>query len=676
MSFTEIVQFTILGLATAGVYAVAASGLVVTYQTSGIFNFAHGAIGMVVAYSYWDLRVRRHLPAPVALFIALIIIAPLMGAVIERVLMRNLSSASVITRIVVTVGLLVGLLGIAQVIWPGSINPPPTLPRFFDQNIVHLGSVNLPWHQVIVLICAVLVAIGLRLVLKTSRLGVAMRAVVDDPDLTGLNGCNPAITSMSSWMLGSFLAGLAGILIAPTLGNLDQGTLTLLVINAYAAAMVGRLKSLPMTFVGAVILGVGGSYLDLGASHMTTIPTWYRDIQGSLPVILLFVVLIVLPQERIRVSIGTERLGRIPRPSLTQGIVAGALLIVGVGLVSTVLGGTDLRNLGLAVALAIVMLSYVPLTGYAGQISLAQLTFAGLGAYIAVAVVGPNGSLLGLVVAFVSAAAIGALVALPALRLRGLHLALATMAFALFTENVVFAGDQAFSSDARPFGRPSFLRGDHAYLLFMTAVFVVLGLGVLLLRRSRYGRRLQALKDSPAACATIGMDLTATKLGVFALAAGIAGIGGYLFGCWRQLAGQSNFSLINGALPGLAVLLLAVVGGVAVISGAFVGAALLVLMPRLGELYPSINNLMLIAPGLVGVSLARNPDGAVLQTLDEVRGRIRSIKARGERGADEVAAKRLTPEQFALTGASATNAERRAFEAELGSVREDCGVPS
>ena len=210
----------------------------------------------------------------------------------------------------------------------------------------------------------------------------------------------------------------------------------------------------------------------------------------------------------------------------------------------------------------------------------------------------------------------------------------------------------------------------------MTAVFVVLGLGVLLLRRSRFGRRLQALKDSPAACATIGMDLTATKLGVFALAAGIAGIGGYLFGCWRQLAGQSNFSLINGALPGLAVLLLAVVGGVAVIAGAFVGAALLVLMPRLGELYPPINNLMLIAPGLVGVSLGQNPDGAVLQTLSEVRARVRSLRSRKDRAADVVAADRLGPEEFVRAGLPATKAELTAFDAELGSVREDCGVPA
>ncbi len=671
MSIAEVIQFTVLGLAAAGVYTVAASGLVVTYQTSGIFNFAHGAIGMIVAYSYWDLRVRHHLPAPVALFLALVVIAPLLGAVIDRVLMRRLFDASVITKIVVTIGLLVGLLGIAQVVWPGSINPPPTLPRFYGDNVVHIGGVNLPWHQIIILLCAIAVAFGLRILLKTSRLGVAIRAVVDDRDLTGLNGCNPALTSMTSWMLGAFLAGLAGILIAPSLGNLDQGTLTLLVIDAYAAALVGRLRSLPLTFLGAVILGLTGSYLDLGAAHLSSVPTWYRDIQGSLPVILLFIVLLVLPQERIRASLGIERLGVIPRPSLKQGAFAGAALLVAVALVGSVLHGQDLRTLGLAVAIAVVMLSYVPLTGYAGQISLAQLTFAGLGALIAVGVVGPGGSLFGLVVAFVAAGAIGAVVALPALRLRGLYVALATMAFALLTENVVFARNQAFASDTRVFGRPSFLAGDHAYLLFMTAVFVVLGFGVLLLRRSAYGRRLQALKDSPAACATIGMDATATKLSVFALSAGIAGIGGYLIGCWRGQAGQTSFGLIQGALPGLAVLLLAVVGGVAVVAGAFFGAVILVAMPRLGELYPSLNNLMLLAPGLAGVTLAQNPDGAVMQTVTQVRARFGHGADEGEEVAEPALAE-IVPEAFVLSGDSATGGELAELRAGVGVVEGDC----
>ncbi len=674
MSFSEILQFTILGLASAGIYAVAASGLVVTYQTSGIFNFAHGAVGMIVAYTYWELRVRQHLPAPVAIALALFVVAPLLGAIIERLLMRHLTGSSVITRIVVTIGLLVGLLGVARVIWSGDILPPPKLERFFGDNIVSFGGVRLPWHQIIVLICAVLVAIGLRVILKGSRLGVAMRAVVDDRPLTGLNGANPARTSMSSWMLGSFLAGLAGILIAPTLGNLDQGTLTLLVINAFACAMVGKLKSLPLTFLGAVILGLAGSYMDLIGSHMSTIPDWYSDVRGSLPAVLLFVVLLIIPEERVRVAASTQRLGRIPRPTVAKGAIAGVALVVGVGAVGSLLTGADLRNLGVVIALGIVMLSYVPLTGYAGQLSLAQLTFAGLGAYIAVVVVGPQGSLLGLVVAFVAAAIIGAIVALPALRLQGLYLALATMAFALFVENVVFASDQAFSSDSRVFGRPEFLAGQHGYLIFMASIFSLLGFGVLLLRRSAFGRRLQALKDSPAASATIGMNVTSAKLLVFALSAGIAGVGGYLLGCWKGQVGQSDFALINGALPGLAVLLLAVVGGIAVIAGAFVGAVFLVAMPRLGEIYPSINNIMLIAPGLVGVTLARNPDGAVMQFVDRVGERF-ARKAPSDQS-HAAPTTTLAPEAFVLSGASATKSQLGALDLGLGVTREDCGVPS
>ncbi|MBS1847247.1 MAG: ABC transporter permease [Actinobacteria bacterium] len=677
MHLAQIIQFTILGLATAGIYAVAASGLVVTYQTSGIFNFAHGAMGMIIAYVYWDLRVRRHVPGPLALVIALFVVAPLLGALVERLLMRHLAGSSVITRIVITIGLLVGLLGVAQVLWSGNITPVPKLPRFFGDNVLRFSGVSLPWHQVVVLVCAVLVAIGLRIILKKSRLGVAMRAVVDDRDLAGLNGCNPARTSMASWMLGSFLAGLAGILIAPSLGNLDQATLTLLVINAFAAAMVGRLRSLPLTFLGAVILGLASSYMDLIGSHMTTIPTWYSDVRGSLPTILLFGVLIFIPQDRVRVSAAVERLGRIPRPSVAKALTASAVVLVVVVIVSSLLTGANLRALGLAVALAIVMLSYVPLTGYAGQISLAQLTFAGLGAYIAVRVVGPNGSLLGLVVAFVAAAIIGALVALPALRLRGLYLALATMAFALVVENVVFAGDAPFSSDSRPFGRPTFLAGQHAYLLFMTAIFVAFGLGVFALRRSAFGRRLQAMKDSPAASATIGMNLVATKLAVFALSAGIAGVGGYLLGCWKGQAGQSDFSLINGALPGLAVLLLTVVGGIAVISGAFVGAMFLVAMPRLGEMVPSLNNIMMILPGFVGVTLARNPDGAVMQVVDRFRERFggSATEAVGDAPSDDGATVEvLGPEAFVIAGAAPSRAQLDALGDGLGVTGEQCGA--
>ena len=681
MSLAQFLQYTILGLAAAGVYAVAASGLVVTYTTTGIFNFAHGAVGMIAAYTYWELRINHHLPAPLSLFLVLLVLAPLMGIVIERVVMRKMGEASTITQIVVTIGLLATLIGIGNVLWPaGSATKPYTLPSFFgDARLVHIGGVAIPWHSLVVLACAGLVALGLRLLLHGTRLGVAMRAVVDDRELTSLTGGNPDTTATFSWVLGCFLAALAGVLIAPIV-SLSVAGLTLLVINAYAAAIVGRLRSLPLTYLGALILGLGDSYFSLASAHMSRTPTWITDLHNSLPVILLFVVLLVLPQDRVRVTDRIRARSNIPMPSLRKAATAGVALVVVAFVAAGVLHGSALRAGGQGLALAVVMLSLVPLIGYAGQISLAQLAFAGIGALAAVEVVGANGSPLGFLVAAVVAGAVGALVALPALRLKDLYLALATMAFALFVEQVVFAGIDGFSSDTRVFGRFSLVSSDRAYFVFMAAVFAVLGFGVVVLRRSPFGRRLQAMKDSPAGCATVGMSLTATKLIVFSLSAAIAGVGGYLLACWKGSVGVDDYSLLTGALAMLPVLLLAVVGGITAVSGALIGALILVALPQVAEAYPSLTNLMILLPGLVGISLARNPDGLVAD-LSRLSRRVRDrYEARQAATEDSLhvpraaRARAVQPEAVAFGRRAANDDELRALEAGLGVVREDCGV--
>ena len=261
---SEFLRYTIFGLAFAGVYFIAASGLVVTYSTSGIFNFAHGAVAMIAAFSYWELRIRHHWSAPLAFVGVVFVLAPIIGVVIERLIMRNLGGAATITNIVVTIGLLVTLLGIASVVWaPSKFAVTPSLPRFFQANVVSVAGAPIPWHYLFVLGLSVLVAMSLWVLLTRTRLGIAMRAVVDDRNLARLNGENPAVASVAGWVVGSMLAALAGVLLAPILA-LDVARLTLLVINAYAVAVVGRLRSLPMTALGAVILGLAGSYLDWG----------------------------------------------------------------------------------------------------------------------------------------------------------------------------------------------------------------------------------------------------------------------------------------------------------------------------------------------------------------------------------------------------------------------------
>src|SRR5512144_212066 len=240
---SSLLSFTVLGIFTGAAYAIAASGLVLTYSTTRVFNVAHGAFGMVMAFIFWDFSQRQGLPAWVALLLVLLVVAPLFGIFVQRVMTRGLGDAPVSVSLVVTVGLFVGLIGVAQQIWPPSAR---TVPQFFDQAGVQLGSVFATYHQVLTIVLSGVVAGGLYLLLNRTRVGTAMRASVDNPELLKLYGGRPELVSALAWAIGTSLAALAGILLTPVIG-LDYYDLTLLVINAYAAAMLGRLKSLPLT---------------------------------------------------------------------------------------------------------------------------------------------------------------------------------------------------------------------------------------------------------------------------------------------------------------------------------------------------------------------------------------------------------------------------------------------
>ncbi|HYI60465.1 MAG TPA: ABC transporter permease [Acidimicrobiales bacterium] len=620
----EILQYLVIfALQSAAIYAIAASGLVVTYTTSGVFNFAHGAIGMVVAFAYWQMTAESQwgLPVPLALVLCLLVVAPAIGLLLDWALMRRLAGASTIATIVATIGLLFALVQGAGIVWPQ--DDSRRIPEFFAGESFSLFDVNVTYHRALALAVAVAVAFGLRALLFGTRLGTAMRAVVDSRELTALNGAEPDRVSSVAWMLGCSLAGLAGILIAPSLSQFTAIALTLLVVQAYAAAMVGRLRSLPLTFLGALILAEVEQLLALAE-----VRGWaggFSDSLGTLssavPVLMLLVVLIVLRDDRS--ALRSESLGfRVPRPSLRTvatwmgGLVVACLAIGQLELFTV----TTRLNLGKGLALGIVMLSLVLLTGWAGQVSLAQLGLSGLAA-VAIWKVGPVG---GLILGVVVCAAVGALVALPALRMRSLYLALTTMAFALLMETVVYGNDTViaafapFATDRADARRLPGLGSDTAFFVALAVAFALVALGLTLIRNGPFGRRLAAMKDSPAACATLGLDLTATKLQVFALASAIAGLGGGLLAMWSSSnVGRSDYALLEGgALGGLPLVLVAVIGGVTSVAGALFGAVLFVGMPLLGAKVSWLKHVMNLAPGLAGIGLARTPEGAVRQAAD------------------------------------------------------------
>jgi branched-chain amino acid transport system permease protein len=641
-------QYTILGLVTGGVYGIAASGLVVTYTTSGIFNFAHGAVAMLAAFTYWQLRFGWGWPAPLALLIVLGVLAPLLGAALYGVVMRGLRGTSEVARIVVPVSVMLGFLALCTWVW----DPTPRSPRLFlvffgaDKTVSVLG-VNLTWHELAAVVIAIGVALGLRFLFYSTRTGVAMRAVVDDPDLLELNAGKPERLAMASWALGAFLAALAGVLITPIQGSaMSAQALTLLVIDAFAAAAFGRLRSVPRTFVGALVLGLLGSYV-IGYFPAEDW-TWTGNFRVSLPMIALFVVLLFLPQDRLRGATILRSRERYRMPTMRNALIGAVVLVAGMWLLRGLLAPTAINNLAFGMTAAVVALSLVLLSGYAGEINLAVLSFGAIGA-IVVHHFGVSGSgggarstVFGYIAAAVVCAVVGALVALPSLRLRGLYLALSTLAFGVFVSNmllreitertlpILHTRFTIFPNGSLAVPRPKFgpvdLVAMPSFLMFVTVLFAVLGVGLVALRHSSYGRRLTAMKDSPAASATLGQSLVTLKLSVFMLSAAIAGVGGALMTAQIGAANIERFEIFLS----LSLLMLTVVGGIGYVSGALFGGiafgvlfvALQNTFDKLGAdhtdlegLFEFLANLTLVLPALMGVSIGRNPTGAVEKIL-------------------------------------------------------------
>ena len=600
---SQFLSLTVAGIATYGcVYALTAMGLVVTYTTSGIFNFAQGSIGMIGAYVYWELSQAHGWPSWLALLVVVGLVAPLLGAGLERVVVRRLENAALEARLTVTIALLLLGIAAATAIWDPATSR--TVPQVFNGHQVSIGGVVLTWHQLIIVVTALGAAGLLRLFFLRTRAGIATRAVVDDRELAALTGAAPARYAQLGWAMGCALAALAGILIAPLI-NLDITTLTLLVVNGYAAAMVGRLRSLPWTFGGAIALGLIQSW---AVGYLPTSVGW-SDFEQIIPMLFLLVVMLVFPQGRA--ELGRRVLTRAPRlVGRRESLLAGAGMVAAAVVASLVLSGSSLSYASRGVAIGIIMLSLVLLTGYGGQVSLCQLTFAGLGAYAMSKVGGSGGSILGLLAAVALAGGVGAVVALPALRLRGLYLALATLAFAVgmdaaFFNNINFFGVSLSLPVARPHLPGSLAAGDRGYLVLLAVVFAGVAVAVLAIRRSRYGRRLSAVNDSPAACLTLGVDMTASKLAVFTLSAAIAGLGGALYGGAQGAVAPNDFEFILS----LTVLLLAVVWGIRTTTGMLFAGVLLALQPVFSSHITHPRDAFSLLVGLAAIGVARNPEG-------------------------------------------------------------------
>ncbi len=609
-------SLVVLGVFAGSIYGLAAMGVVLTYKTAGVFNFAYGAIAMFCAYTYWKLHDAWHLTAWIALPLLLVVVAPVIGLLLER-LFSPLSGERAEVQIVVSLGVLALLEAATPLLYGGEDRG---LQPIFPRSTFRLGSLHVGWDQLGTLLVSLVLGGGLWWLLRHTRFGTATRAVVDNRDLAGIIGINGDWVRRVAWMVSSVFAALVGVLLSPSQG-LDVYVLTVVVIYTFAPAVLGRLVSLPWAYAGGIVLGVVMSLLTEWSSSGTV-----ADLEASIPYLALFVLLVVLGSRLREAGLAVRPVRSAPAPTAGARRGLGRSLAVGTPVFGALfalplaLGGPHLGDVTSGVMYAVIAVSLVVLTGWAGQISLAQFSFVGIGAFTVGHLAGTHGqtfvpaALAGMAIAV----PLGLLVGLASLRLSGLYLALATMAFALLMDNLVFnrpglTGGYTGITVPRPrLGGISFA-SPAAFHELVVGVLAVVVLGAALLHHGPVGRRLQILRDSPLAASTLGVNLTVTKLVTFAACGALAALGGALYGAGQRAITPADFTFS----ASLQLLLLVVLGGRAVLSGALLAGA--VYSVQLFPLPITVIRYIPLAVAFGVIFLARQPEGTVATSAGEAR---------------------------------------------------------
>ena len=633
----------VAGLVLGSIYAISALGLVLTYTASRVFNFAHGAIAYFVAVFYYWLHTRHGWSVPAAAFVSIGVVSPLLGLFLWAALFRRLAHTPPVVRFVSTVGLWVAVPALVKVIFPWTRNEifePEGLiegePRVFDVFGVAINA-----NQLVVLIGAAVVAVGLTVLIRYTALGLSIRATVDSPRVAGIAGVNTSVVTASSWMIGTTLAGLAGVLLTPILGLADI-QFTLLLVASLGAVVIARMTSLPLAFGGALLIGLAQ---EVSRQWLPDSGVFAKGFRPSLPFIAMLVFLLAyqgLRGERFEIETRATRQGRpeAPAPPPLRGWRAAiGPLVVAVALFTVPLWLSEfwIGVVSQGMGLAILFLTFTVVTGEGGMVSLCQMTLAGIGGFTAAKLATDSGWPLGLALlaGAVVAVPVGMLVAGLSLRLGGLYLALATLAFSQLVENLVFAREDFdnFGTGVE-IGRPDFLGIDFddaaPFYLLLVVVFCVMALLVLNLRRGTSGLVFASMRSSEPASATIGISVVRAKMIAFAASAFIAGLGGGLYSIAIGRAAPASFGLI----VGIVWLAIVVTWGVRSVVGALIAGIIFVVAPQLVSLYLTEGwaDVPTMLFGLGAIALAREPRGVLFDVVNQHRlRRLRRQTRRDER---------------------------------------------
>jgi ABC-type branched-subunit amino acid transport system ATPase component/branched-subunit amino acid ABC-type transport system permease component len=529
---SDFLTFVVAGVTVGSVFALVASGLVLTYRTSGVLNFAHGALAIVSVDAYIYFTFNLGLPWQAGAALAVVGVGAVAGLLLEP-LARFLVRVAPARQVVATIGLLVAIQSASTLLGPHLFGTHPhfVLPPLPGAT-VSISGVNVGEDQIIIMVVSLVVGLALWAFLARTRSGLAMRAVVSNPELLDLSGTNPVAVRRRGWMIGAMFAGLSGVLLAlaPTYGP-SSGTVNLVVLPSFAAAAMASFTSLPLAYASGLFVGIVSALL----TRYDTL-SWLLGLSATAPFVILFVATIALSFGR-----RGRAAGRPPRPPhrrRAQGhgwIRLVPVAAVGIAMVlAPAWAGFGIGSYTTTLVFAILFLSLGLLLKTGGMACLCQFSFAAVGAtsFARFTTHFHLPWLLALLFAVLAAAGAGAVVAFPAIRLSGSYLGLATVAFGFVLADLVYPTNLMFGSSVAELqaSRPDFAGSDTAYY-YVVAFFVVLSaLAVWVVTRSRLGRLVEGQADSPLALQAQGASTNVTRLLVFVVSAAVAGLAGALLG--------------------------------------------------------------------------------------------------------------------------------------------------
>ena len=579
-------EFILLGAVTGLVYALLAAGLVLIYRSTGIINFAFGELGALCAAILAKLVIDLHWNYAAALTVV-VALGALLGAALELTVVRRLFRSS---RLV----LLVATIGASQVFFLIQLLLPlrtgdPRFPSPFDREVM-VGSLLVSGKHFLAIAVVPAVVAMLAVFLTRTPQGIAIRAAADNPDAAELAGISAKRVSTMVWTIGGALAALTVVLYNPlrgVLAGVPQPALGPgLLLRALAAALIGRLVSLPWALAGGVAIGIVEALLFVNSSN----PGAADAVLFALVLGLLLVRGASTKDFRVDGFVPTPRTAPVPlvlrghRLVRRLSVAGVAVPVVAAILLPLVFRGPDdifLFSRVLIFALAAV--SVTVLIGWAGQLSLGHFAFVGLGAMVTGALVGRGLSFpAALGYAMVAGGAAGLLVGAPALRLRGLFLAVTTLAFAIAASNWLFQlpilkGKSTSLTVPRSTVLGVDLTPQRSYYWFCLALLVVVGAAVSHWRRTGIGRGLIAVRENEDRASSLTLSPALMKLAAFAFSAAIAGLaGGLLAGLRVSYAGNSF-----GPELSLQLVSMVIIGGLGTVSGAILGAVYVIGLPTL-----------------------------------------------------------------------------------------------